>query len=707
MLSHTDDATKDHTADPQSAPTLSAELQTSVEQYAAHLKRDLLTPRQWLKRNPHLPISEQLREQLWRHYCLAYPPPNVPGFDIRDVLGEGGMGRVYLALDKSLKRLTAIKEVTGEMRRDGRFRARFRLEAEILAKLKDPHIVEIHQFLDQDGHEFMVMEYVEEGSLSERLPPGRPVAADIAVAWISQLARAIGHAHDQGIIHRDLKPGNILFDRNGAPKISDFGLAKNLLDPTDRTHGMPIGTARYMAPEQIDGEPPVPGTDIWALGVIFYRLLTGRLPFDGKTQKELANNICSANPPDMGAAVPPALQAICLKCLEKRPEDRFQRAQDLAVALEAYPPDDPSATISYGISLRSRRRRGWLAATGGVLVVGLVALAAVFMRHGGDPGPQRMKDVHTGHCSSIVFAPAGLRAYSENGGIEIYVWDLKRGIREDTFRHAPGDPLPDEAGLVAVSPNGKWLASAPLLKSILGDNMVLNVLDASTGKQRGKTPVNFKMAPCVAFSPDSAVVASMELGPELLGFRKPDMKLKSFDIEKNETRTSRTIDARGTSLGFAPDGKTLALGCADGTIRLWNTDAKKVDRVFDAHGGAVCQVAFDAAGKRIFSASAADRSLKTWDAASGASLIQISLQENAKMLCTAFWPGGGAVTGHKDGLLLVWDLATGAPIYRFQQPQTEITAAALSPDGRLALSALSDRSVWLHHLPVIAGNQSK
>ena len=231
----------------QTASLLNIDQQESLDLYAAQLKHKPVTPRDWLKRHPDVSNSDAFREQLWRHYSLICPPPNVPGFTIINVLGEGGMGRVYLATDITLKRLVAIKELTAELKRDQSFRERFRLEAEYLAKLKHPHIVEVHQFLAHDGREFMVMEHVDQGSMTDRLAPGRPEQPQMAVSWLIKLAKAIGHAHDEHIIHRDLKPGNILFDRHGEPKVSDFGLAKNLLDPTDRTHGAAVGTARYMA----------------------------------------------------------------------------------------------------------------------------------------------------------------------------------------------------------------------------------------------------------------------------------------------------------------------------------------------------------------------------------------------------------------------------------------------------------------------------
>ena len=190
--------------------------------------------------------------------------------------------------------------MTAGRRDDPHFRDRFLKEAEILAKFRSPNIVTAYHFLSHNGRDFIAMEYLGRGSLADRAIPDGSDGFSATIRLLTRLARAIGYAHDAGIIHRDLKPGNILFDEGDEPKICDFGLAKDLGDPTERSLGMLMGTLPYMAPEQTMGIRAVPGTDIWALGVILYRQLSGHMPFHGKDQEEWFASIQKAPPRPWG-----------------------------------------------------------------------------------------------------------------------------------------------------------------------------------------------------------------------------------------------------------------------------------------------------------------------------------------------------------------------------------------------------------------------
>ena len=346
----------------------------ALDDYRLRLEVEPITPREWLKERRDLAIVNGFREQLWALYCGAYPLPEVPGFVLLDVLGKGGMGQVFLARDEKLKRLAAIKEMTDGRRDDPHFQDRFLKEAEILAKFRSPNIVTAYHFLSHKGRDFIAMEYLGGGSLADRPIPDESGGFSATIRMLTKLARAIGYAHDAGIIHRDLKPGNILFDERDEPKFCDFGLAKDLGDPTERSLGMRMGTLPYMAPEQtIVGGRAVPGTDIWALGVILYRQLTGRMPFHGKDQKELFENIQEAQPPAMGPEIPADLRAICLKCLEKSPENRYLKGEDLALALEARVPPP----VRRPWNTRLRRREWWLALAAATILLALFWVAAI------------------------------------------------------------------------------------------------------------------------------------------------------------------------------------------------------------------------------------------------------------------------------------------------------------------------------------------
>jgi serine/threonine protein kinase/formylglycine-generating enzyme required for sulfatase activity len=259
------------------------------------------------------------------------------------LLGEGGFGRVYLARDEELGRDVALKvphaDATVAGHRGDRRIEEVLAEARKGARLKHPGIVAVYDVgRDDAGIPYLVLEYIEGGTLDDLFRNGRIEPARLA-GLIARVAEAVQHAHTSDLIHRDLKPSNILLDRNGDPHVSDFGLAIDY-DPL-RTPGEVAGTFSYMAPEQVRGESHrLDGrTDIWAIGVILYRGLTGRLPFPGRGRVEIADEILNRDPLPPYAvtdSVPRELDRICLKCLSRRMNDRYQRADDLAKDLRRW-----------------------------------------------------------------------------------------------------------------------------------------------------------------------------------------------------------------------------------------------------------------------------------------------------------------------------------------------------------------------------------
>ena len=211
--------------------------------------------------------------------------PSIPGFEIRSELGRGGMGVVYKAHQAGLNRLCALKLILPGEPNGAESRARFLAEAGIIAKLRHPNVVQIYSLGDHDGMPYFEMEYIEGGSLARRLDD-TPWAIGPAARMVAVLARAIADAHRLGIIHRDLKPANVLLVDDETPKVADFGLAKSLTADSNLTQsGVFVGTPNYAAPEQVEGLTRMvgPAADIYALGAIFYHMLTGRPPFQAAT----------------------------------------------------------------------------------------------------------------------------------------------------------------------------------------------------------------------------------------------------------------------------------------------------------------------------------------------------------------------------------------------------------------------------------------
>jgi serine/threonine protein kinase/tetratricopeptide (TPR) repeat protein len=278
-------------------------------------------------------------------------PPAIPGYEIRSVLGRGGMGVVYKARQTRLGRLVALKIIVGGGHAGCEEKARFRTEAEAVARLQHPNIVQIYEVGDQEGVPFISLEYVAGGSLADRLR-GTPLPPREGAQLVETLARAVHYAHEHGVIHRDLKPGNVLLQnanssednsqfavcnlRFAIPKLADFGLAKKLDDEQGQTRtGAVLGTPSYMAPEQAAGNIKAmgPATDVYALAAILYELVTGRPPFRGPTALDTLEQVRHQEPVpprQLQPRVPRDLETICLKGLSKEPRQRYGSAQALA-----------------------------------------------------------------------------------------------------------------------------------------------------------------------------------------------------------------------------------------------------------------------------------------------------------------------------------------------------------------------------------------
>jgi serine/threonine protein kinase len=279
-----------------------------------------------------------------------HAPLQVAGYDILGEIGRGGMGRVYKARDVQLNRIVALKILRAGADAIPEMLARFHNEALAVAGLQHSNIVQIYQLMKHEGLMCLALEYVGGGNLQQRLQQSKPMSIRDAAALTATLARAVEFAHQRGILHRDLKPGNILLTPDGQPKIADFGLAKLLGESPDARpltlSGQVFGTPAYMSPEQANASRGEVGiaTDVYALGTMFYEMLTGRRPFAGAHSMELLLRIVSEEPPPprhLRREMPRDLETVCLKCLEKDPARRYASAAALAEDLERWLQGEP------------------------------------------------------------------------------------------------------------------------------------------------------------------------------------------------------------------------------------------------------------------------------------------------------------------------------------------------------------------------------
>src|SRR6202522_1243784 len=286
-------------------------------------------------------------------------------YRIVEKVGEGGMGVVYRAHDSRLNRDVALKFLPAELLNNENARALLIREAQTASALNHPNICTIYDVGDQNGQNYIVMEFVKGRSLTEQIPEnGLP--ADTVIRYGEQIADAMAHAHEHGVIHRDLKSPNVIITAAGRVKVLDFGLAKHMTPgeislqtksiSTLTSEGAIVGTMHYMAPELFRGEPADARSDGWALGGVLYEMAKGTRPFRGRTSYELSSMILHDSPPPLRDNVPLGLRSVVEHCLAKEPAQRYQHASEIRAALEALRTNSaviPASVIQASAILRS------------------------------------------------------------------------------------------------------------------------------------------------------------------------------------------------------------------------------------------------------------------------------------------------------------------------------------------------------------------
>jgi hypothetical protein len=421
-------------------------------------------------------------------------------YEIGPLIGAGGMGEVYRARDTRLGRDVAIKVLPAAVCADRDRLRRFEQEARAAGALNHPNVTAVHDVGTERGQPFLVAELLDGENLRQKLARGALSprrAAEIAAG----IAHGLAAAHAHGIVHRDLKPENLFLTRDGRSKILDFGIAKltrpevaggddaqTVTGMLQTEAGAMVGTVGYMSPEQVRGGEIDARSDLFALGVVLHEMLSGASPFTRASHVGTLNAILEADPPDLPAAVPTALQGIVRRCLEKDPGARFQSAQDLAFALEILPAD-PAA--SGRLESRALPARVWMAlAAGAVICAALAGYVGWTVGRTGTPAPRAVKRFSIQPPADGPLAPSGLVRMSPDGtrliceavgpgGPQLYGRDASR---------LDAAPLAGTGAAAApfFSPDGRWTAfvqgaSLRKMPSAGGDSTLISDIGSPAG----------------------------------------------------------------------------------------------------------------------------------------------------------------------------------------------------------------------------------
>jgi WD40 repeat protein/tRNA A-37 threonylcarbamoyl transferase component Bud32 len=642
---------------------------------------------------------------------LVYPL--IPGYEILEELGRGGMGVVYKARQVKANRLVALKMILAQAHASVAEKVRFQIEAEAVARLQHPHIVPLYEVGEHDGLPFFTLEFCEGGSLDRKLE-GQPLAAREAAALLEQLARAMHYAHSRGVVHRDLKPANVLLTADGTPKITDFGLAKQLdaAGPVSQS-GAIVGTPEYMAPEQAEGRGrDISGaTDVWALGVLLYELLTGRRPFHGADTFATLRQVLQDEPLPPSRHQPKTprdLETICLKCLRKEPEKRYRTAEALADDLRRFLAGEPIEARPAGRLERAwkwSRRRPALAALVVVsllAVVGVVGLAvglAFALR--GEKEARGLAEAKEKETNETLAKQKGLLSASARTYCELSDREFKQGNVRDSlnwmlraYETAPlDDPLrPSYLRLIAGQRQGleRRLGhdDAVLAVAISLDGCTVltgsrdntaRLWDTSTGNEL-HTLRHGDWVLAVAFSPDGRTA--------LTG--SSDNAARLWDATTGQLRATLRHDHAVSAVAFSPAGRTALTG-SNRTARLWDTaSGKLLQTVY--HDAKVDAVAVSPDGHTALTGSFSGRA-RLWDTATGKEIA--TLPHGRPVRAVTFSPDGrAALTGSEDAMARLWDTATGKELHTLRHDHG-VTAVAFSPDGRTAVTGSVDRTARL------------
>jgi len=645
-------------------------------------------------------------------------------YELLEEIARGGMGVVYKARQLSLNRVVALKMILSGELASRQMVLRFRAEAEAAAHLRHPHIVTIYETGESEGQHYFSMEYIEGRNLAE-LAHGRPLPAKRAARYVQKITAAIHYAHGQRVLHRDLKPSNVLIDENDEPRITDFGLAKDLARDSELTvTGQLLGSPNFMPPEQaVPRRGKVgPQSDVYAIGAILYYLLTGRPPFQAEALTDTLAQLVSVEPVAprlLNPSVPRDLETICLKCLEKDVPRRYPSAQALADELDRFLRGEPVLARPIGPAgkaWRWCRRNPRLASVTGVALLSLVLGLAGVTWQWRRAEAQRQRAEASEYVLAMNAAEQALNA--KNPALAIALLD----------RHRPSDHSPlatdlrgfewrylwqqcqNEAEAVVgslqsairsleVSPDGQWLFAG-------SDGGEAKMCSLATSEE---IPLVAKrsIATYGAFTPDGRFLLFSDQGPQDFG------AIAVWDIQSRK-RLAPITDTDGRPLGpmaFSPDGRWFGFGVAhppEGKrfVLLDFPSRKKAREVIfltknlDSLKGRGCVFTADSRSVivtetepdcRIVFCNLVAGSKPQYFPGHREGITAMAISPDGRMLATG--------AGYTDHDIRLWEVPSFRSLGELSGHAGWMTALKFSPDGQTLASASADQTIRFWDVP--------
>jgi eukaryotic-like serine/threonine-protein kinase len=642
-------------------------------------------------------------------------------YELLREIARGGMGVVFKARQKGLNRVVALKMILAGQLADPSDVRRFYAEADAAARLQHPNIVAIHEVGEIDGQHYFSMDFIEGKSLSELVRAG-PLSNQVAARYVREIAEAIHYAHQHGILHRDLKPSNVLLDSDNQPRVTDFGLAKQIEGGLELTvTGTMVGTPSYMPPEQTgSGRGEVgPASDVYSIGAILYELLTSRPPFRAANLIDTIMQVVASEPVSprlLNPNVDRDLETICLKCLQKVPAKRYASARDLADDLRRFANGEPILAQPVGQFERFRRwcrRNPYIAgllATVGVLLltVAVGALVSAERQRGlrtiaeDARGVAQQKAAESNYLLVRQYVASGVGRMNERDLPGSLPWFARALTREQGDADREVIHRFRTAAVVAQSPklSHVWFHEGPVLHAAFspdgsrvataGDDGMVFVRDARTGRPLGPGMRHPNAVTRVAFNGDGSrlLTAGAEGAARLWNAESGEQVLPAW-----------MHDGPVTYAAFSADGRRVVTCGRDKTARIWDTVTGAPLTGPLVHDHPVRQAGFSPDGRTLATACGEHSGAfflggyaTLWNAESGEPLHR--LPHSASVACVNFsGDGKRVVTAGEDHLAKVWDAVTGKALLSTLRHTDLVADAAFSPDDRRVVTASYDDTV--------------